>query len=102
MYYRDDLLEMLKKKIKNKFSRFQAVMKFDELNLVKSTKKLYQELEELNIEAFLEIANKVYKEINPEGKGLSKKWLLLLLASYNPTMKYVYSHEVDRKCARTY
>ncbi|WP_407453557.1 minor capsid protein [Methanobrevibacter sp.] len=104
MYYKhmDELLEKLKKKIKNKFSRFQAVMKFDEVNLIKSTKKLYQELELLNIEAFLEIANKVYKEINPEGKGLDKKWLLLLLASYNPTMKYVYTYEVDRKSARTY
>lgn len=102
MYYKDKKIEKLKSKIKKLFSRFQATMKFDEVNLIKSTKKLYQELEELNEETYLEIANEVYKEVNPEGKGLSKKWLLLLLASYNPTMKYVYSHEVDRKCARLY
>lgn len=102
MYYKDEEIERLKTKIKKLFSRFQATMKFDEVNLIKSTKKLYQELEELNEETYLEIANKVYKETYPEGKGLSKKWLLLLLGDYNSTMKYVYSHEVDRKCARLY
>lgn len=102
MYYKDEKISRLKTKITKLFQKFQATMKFDELNLIKSTKKLYQELEELNEETYLEIANEVYKEVNPEGKGLSKKWLLLLLASYNPTMKYVYSHEVDRKCARLY
>lgn len=102
MYYKDKKIERLKTKITKLFQRFQATMKFDELNLIKSTKKLYQELEELNEETYLEIANEVYKEVNPEGKGLSKKWLLLLLASYNPTMKYIYTHEVERKCARLY
>lgn len=104
MYYKhmDEILEKLKKHIKKTFSKFQATMKFDEVNLVKSTKNLYQELEELNEEAYLEIANMVYKEVYPKGKGLSRKWLLLLLVSYNPTMKYVYAHEVDRKCARLY
>ena len=104
MYYKhmDEVLERLKKRIKKTFSKFQATMKFDELNLIKKTKKLYEELVAINEEAYLEIANEVYKETYPEGKGLSKKWLLLLLASYNPTMKYVYSHEVDRKCSRLY
>lgn len=98
----DERLAKLKKQIKKTFSRFQATMKFDELNLIKKTNKLYDELVMLNEKVYLEIANKVYKEIYPEGKDLSKKWLLLLLASYNPTMKYIYTHEVERKCARLY
>jgi hypothetical protein len=102
MYYKEKKLNKLKSRIRKAFQRFQATMKFDEINLVKSTKKLYRELDKLNEETYLEIANEVYKEHYPEGKGLSKKWLLLLLASYNPTMKYVYTTEVDRKCARLY
>lgn len=102
MYYKDKKIERLKTKIKKLFQRFQATMKFDEVNLIKRTKKLYEELEKLNEETYLEIANEVYHEHFPNGKKLDKKWLVLLLAGYNPTMKYVYSHEVDRKCARLY
>lgn len=104
MYYNhmDEVLKKLKASIRKTFSRFNATMKFDEVNLIKKTKKLYEDLTKLNEEAYLEVAKKVYKETYPEGKGLDSKWLKMFLLAYNPTMKYVYSHEVDRKCSRLY
>jgi hypothetical protein len=78
-------------------------MKFDETNLLKRTKGLYKELSVLNEEAFLEMANEIYKEAYPESKKkLDKKWLALILLGYDATTKYVYEHEVDRKRARLY
>lgn len=76
-------------------------MKFDEVNVLKCSKELYRDLEKLNEEVYLEIANAIYHETYPESKRkLNKKWLLLLLASYDSTTKYVYTHEVERKRAR--
>jgi SPP1 gp7 family putative phage head morphogenesis protein len=74
-------------------------MKFDEFNVLEQSKRLYQELNDLNEEVYLEIANTYYKEINPKGK-LSKKWLLGILLGYDAVTKYVYEHEVDRKRSR--
>lgn len=76
-------------------------MKFDELNVLKTSKKLYRELEAKNEEVYLEIANAIYHEAYPKSKRkLNRKWLLLILGAYNSTTKYVYTHEVDRKRAR--
>lgn len=95
----DQKLSKLNKQIKRLFSRYKAIMKFDEFNVLEQSKRLYKELNELNEEVYLELANTYYKEINPKGK-LSKKWLLGILLGYDAVTKYVYEHEVDRKRAR--
>ena len=93
----------LKTQIKKVFSRYKAIMKFDETNLIKKSKGLYKELSIINEEAFLEIANEIYHEINPEDdKKLDKKWLAVILLGFEATTKYVYEHEVDRKRSRLY
>lgn len=105
MYYKkmDKRLAKLKTAIKKAYSRTSATIKFDEINTIKSVKALYKTLEQLNLDAYLDIANEVYKEHYPDGKKkLDKKWLLLILAGYDPITKYVYTHEIDRKSARLY
>ena len=105
MYYKhlDKRLTKLKKQIKKLFLRYKATMKFDEINVIRSTKELYKELQKLNEEAFLDIANDIYREEFPESKErLDKKWLMAILLAYDPITKYVYEHEVDRKQARLY
>ena len=71
MYYKktDKILAKLKTQIKKSFSRYKAIMKFDETNLLKRTKGLYKELSVLNEEAFLEMANEIYKEIKEQNIG---------------------------------
>ena len=105
MYYQitDKHLKTLKKKMLHLFGRTKSTLGFDELNILSKIKTLYKDLEELNETEFLEIANEVYKSINPRGnRKLDLVWLLVLLQGYNEVTKYVYLNEVDRKCARLY
>ena len=101
--YMDKKLSKLKTSIRKAFARKKAVMKFDETNIIRNSKELYKELDKMNTEVYLEIGNAIYHEIYPESKKkLDKKWLLLILAGYDPVTKYVYTHEIERKKARFY
>lgn len=85
------------------YSRYKALIKpqLDSLNVIKRSKELYELLEELNENAFLEIAKKTYREVNPQGENpVDKEWLLGLLLGYDVVTKYVYKHEIERKRAR--
>lgn len=76
-------------------------MSFDALNVISKSEKLYHELDEMNKEAFLEIAKQSYRLVNPNTDGnINMAWLLALLVRYDPITKYVYTHEVDRKRSR--
>lgn len=79
----------------------KAALTFDELNVINRSKKLYEDLKNLNQSIYLEVARKAYKDAYPESdKELSPAWLLLLLQDYDEVTKYVYQNEVDRKRAR--
>ena len=96
-------MKILKTNHLRTFSRYKALIKpqFDSLNVIDRTKEMYKLLEELNENAFLEMAKKTYREVNPQGEvPTDKEWLLALLLSYNVITKYVYKHEVERKRAR--
>ena len=73
----------------------------DSLNVISRSKEMYDLLDELNQDAYLEIAKKVYREVNPKSdKAPDKEWLLALLLGYDVITKYVYEHEIERKRAR--
>lgn len=97
----DKKLKQLKKEIWKQYSRTKAALTFDELNVINRSKKLYENLSELNQEMYLEVARKAYEAAYPDNKKkLSKAWLLLLLQDYDEVTKYVYANEVDRKRSR--
>lgn len=97
----DKKLNQLKKSIWKQYSRMKAALTFDELNVINRSKKLYEDLNDLNQTIYLEVARKAYKDAYPESdKELSPAWLLLLLQGYDEVTKYVYQNEVDRKRAR--
>lgn len=97
----DKKLNQLKKSIWKQYSRMKAALTFDELNVINRSKKLYEDLNDLNQSIYLEVARKAYKDAYPESdKELSPAWLLLLLQDYDEVTKYVYQNEVDRKRAR--
>ncbi len=74
---------------------------FDALNVIERSKEMYKLLNELNEDAYLEIAKKVYKEVYPTSETPpDREWLLALLLGYDVITKYVYEHEIDRKRAR--
>ena len=99
----DQILKILKTNHLRTFSKYKALIKpqFDSLNVIDRTKEMYKLLEELNENAFLEMAKKTYREVNPQGEvPTNKEWLLALLLGYNIITKYVYKHEMERKRAR--
>ena len=96
----DKKLQQLLKQITRLFNRYRAITDFDELNVIKNTKDLYSELEKLNDDAYLEIANYYYQDATGTNKKLSTEWLLALLLGYDYVTRYVDKHEVERKRAR--
>ncbi len=75
--------------------------RLDSLNVIERSKEMYDLLDELNQDAYLEIAKKVYREVYPTSESApDREWLMALLLGYDVITKYVYEHEIDRKRAR--
>lgn len=101
------------------FKKSRLTLNFDEINqpvrtMQTESKRVYKLLEEKNRKEFLDLGLLVYMEAFSEAapdaseseisrkskKAISDKWLADLESEYNPTTKYVYEHEVERKRAR--
>lgn len=84
-----------------KFNRAKEKMKlakFDELNVLRTVRGLYEELDKDTRDFLLALALAVYSETKPRGKEKpDKKWLLSLLDEPDPTTMYIYTTEVVRK-----
>lgn len=79
---------------KSKMTQF----KFDELNVIKTVKELYKDLENDNETAFFVLAVGCYNEATPHGtKPPDKKWLKKILGGYDDVLLYIYLNEVERK-----
>jgi len=111
--YADKILRAMRKEFIRLFNNFGSQASFDELNVLSSAKALYRELADVAKRGFLLIANRAYNNARndlrtPEVQGsfdisagvLTEHWLLGWLNDYNPVTKYVYMHEIERKCAR--
>ena len=70
-----------------------GVTKMDELNVIRAAKKMYSGLDATAKKSFLRIARSIYKDADDA-------FIFLILDDYDPVVKYVYTHEVDRKRAR--
>ncbi len=97
----DKAIELLNKKAVRRFNEAQskaALAKFDELTIIGLTKELYESLAQDNQDTMLELAQMVYRQTKPHGSQIPVVgWLLDFFMAYNPVMKYVYQHEIDRK-----
>ena len=88
--YTDREIRYLNKQINRVFRK---TMKSDELNVIRTSKEMYEELREIAIEAYLRIARRKWPKA-------TKKWLALILAGYDPVTGYVFNYELERKRAR--
>ena len=88
--------------IRREFAKSRQMMAMDELNVIRSSEKLYAKLAEANLTAFLKLARARYKDITGKEADdtISPEWLLLFLLGYNPVTEYVYENEVIRKRER--
>jgi SPP1 gp7 family putative phage head morphogenesis protein len=98
--YTDKVIKHLFKRYVRLFSKAKSEMPFDELNILSYSKDLYETLLDITVKYYLKLINHVYSEYAEKPKKLTKKWLTEYLLMYDPTTKYVFMHEVERKKAR--
>lgn len=99
--YTDKVILYMKKRFIRLFSQFKSQLSFDELNVIQSSKALYEELEQIVEVSLLMIAKRAYKDHGgTRVDAIDLAWLLGWLNDYDPVAKYVYTHEVERKCSR--
>lgn len=79
------------------FNKYGSLAKFDELNVLKISSSLYEELLQVIKIIFLSICQKVAKQVGGDSDDITTDWLLDYLEEYDPIAGYVFLHEVDRK-----
>lgn len=100
--YTDKVILYMRKKFIRLFNSFKSLQSFDELNVIQSSKTLYEELEDIVYKSLLLIAKHAYKTHSDDiiDDYIVEGWVREWLQEYNPVAKYVYVHEVERKRAR--
>lgn len=102
----DRASKLLNRKAVRRFEaarRKLSVLKFDELNVIKTVKTLYSDLAADNKKAFTDLAIMAYedaadRELDDEEDELMGLWLMSeVLDKPNPVTGYIYSNEVERK-----
>lgn len=94
--YMDRVLKIAVKRIYQTFQKYRRLA-FDELSVLSNTRRLYEELDIINREAYRDIA-RYYFESEPHGDGMwMYLWLEEQLRTPSPTIKYAYNTEVTRK-----
>lgn len=100
--YTDKVIAYIDNRLIERFSRLKSLVSFDELNVMQEVNTLYAGIYVIIRGLFLQMANKVYKDNVRRGelRTLDEQWLDEILNGYDPVSKYVFSSEMDRKCAR--
>lgn len=99
--YADKVILYMKKRFIRLFSQFKSRASFDELNVIQSSKTLYDELLKITEECLLMIAKRAYTDHGGKNvDAIDLPWLLGWFDDYHPVTKYVFTHEVERKCSR--
>ena len=100
--YTDKIITYIDKQLIERYSRLKSLVSFDELNILNEVNSLYHELYVIIKKSFLVLANRVYADSlrKKSYRNLDEEWVDTLLNGYDPVSKYVFAHEMDRKCAR--
>lgn len=102
--YADTVISYLNSRFIEMFGKLKALSSFDELNILRSVKELYREADALVRKMLYRIAVVAYENANGEDISvITEQWLLdVVLEAYDPTTKYSYVNEVERKCSRLF
>lgn len=82
---------------------FRGVASFDELNVIQVSHEIYDEARKITEQEVTRLVKSVYDSYRESGAITAPEALALvaaLMAAYNPTTKYVYRNELDRKRSR--
>lgn len=109
----DAAIKDLNKRNLRLFDSLRTVMKFDELNVMKTVSSVYDESLKLAKKRFKQIALEAYieamvlagierKKAEKQAEdSITEDWILDMLEDYNALTLYRFDHEVDRKKQRT-
>lgn len=99
--YTDKVISYIDKQLIERYSRLKSLASFDELNVLEEVNTLYREVNIIVRKAFVSLADKVYNSTKKTDFGsIDEQWVDALLNGYDPVSKYVFNHEMDRRCAR--
>lgn len=76
------------------------LLKFDELNVMRTVKKVYADSIKLALKRYLQIALDAYHRAKGK-KKIDRDWILDMLEEYDPVTMYLYMPEAERKRDRT-
>lgn len=84
---------------------FRRVTSFDELNVIDVSHEIYDEIYELAKQEAARLSETVYKKNRSGDEAAVAEFnalafVLALALAYNPTTKYIYENEVERKRSR--
>jgi SPP1 gp7 family putative phage head morphogenesis protein len=82
---------------------FRQVMSFDELNVIKVSHEIYNEVLRIIETEATRLVKSVYDSYRESAEIANEdahSFVLLLLLAYNPVTKYVFKNELDRKRSR--
>lgn len=94
----DKVNEYLQKQYIKQFNKYSNIAKFDALNVIEKSKKLYDGLYKVTAKAYFTMASKIYRDYT--GEDLFEAWITGVLTDYDPVTKYQFKSEWERKRAR--
>lgn len=102
--YTDKAIEKINRTIQHEFAALRrTVLAFDEIFVLQDAVNacygaIYREVRNL----YLDVANHAYFACTGREDAFTYFWVEQFLLGYDPVTKYVFTHEFDRKRARTF
>ena len=95
----DKVIAYLTKRYIKLFGKVRG-MAFDEMNIISVSHEIYDTALVETKREMARLSKKVYEKYNESDNFDSEGFVLALMLAYDPTSKYIYQNEVDRKRAR--
>lgn len=95
----DKVIAYLTKRYIKLFGKVRG-MAFDEMNVISVSHEIYDTALVETKREMARLSKKVYEKYNESDNFDSEGFVLALMLAYDPTSKYIYQNEVDRKRAR--
>lgn len=99
--YADIIIQYLNSRYIEEFSKIKSILPIDEINVLTSVNSLYNRIYEITLDALVRLAEYMYEQIaDNQLSGTLEDFVMGILNEYDPVLRYVFSHEKDRKAAR--
>ena len=95
----DKVIAYLTKRYIKLFGKVRG-MAFDEMNVISVSHEIYDTALVETKREMVRLSKKVYEKYKEADNFDSEGFVLALMLAYDPTTKYIYQNEVDRKRAR--